>query len=104
MQSIHSPLLQGILKNRKQVSDQPSGCGQNKFHALKTNLQANKIRLQNATAHNLTMLFTFTLILQKVTKSDLLRRCEEAIQAHWLANVIKPPLLKQMPIYGRQDF
>ena len=49
-----------------------------------TNLQVNKIRLQNAMAHNLTMLLIFTLIfiLQKVTKSDLLRRCEGVIQAH----------------------
>ena len=47
-----------------------------------TNLQVNKIRLQNATAHNLTMLLIFTLIfiLQKVKKSDLLRRCEGVIQ------------------------
>ena len=48
-----------------------------------TNLQVEKIRLRNAMAHNLTMLSIFTLIfiLQKVTKSDLLR-CEGVIQAH----------------------
>ena len=70
-----------------------------------TNLQVNKMRLQNATAHNLTMLLICTLIfiLQKVTKSDLMRRCEGAMQAHWPANVTKLPLLKQMAIYGCQD-
>ena len=69
-----------------------------------TNLQVNKIRLQNATAHNFTMLLIFTLIfiLQKVTKSDLLRRCE-GVTRHIVHNVTKPPLLKQMAIYGRQD-
>ena len=68
-------------------------------------LTSEQNRSQNADAHTLTVLFTVTLIfiLQKVTKSDLLRRYKGAIQAHWPANVTKPPQLKQMAIYGCQD-
>ena len=42
-----------------------------------TNLQVNKIRLQNATAHNLTMLLIFTLIFSKLYISGSEEQSEE---------------------------